>query len=59
MIRLSKPTVDGAYEREVCAASKCGQQSTVIDATQKRWPLDVPLCDRHWVELCEQTDGGR
>lgn len=41
-IRLPKFWIEGG-----CAVVKCRRQSDVVH-------LDTPLCDRHWVEYCEQ-----
>jgi len=50
-----KPKRDD-YQRGVCAASRCSESSVVVDASRKRWPDDVPLCDRHWSALCDFDD---
>ena len=47
MIRLKQRKGNDAYDKLVCAASRCNEVSAVIDATHKIAKVDVPLCDRH------------
>lgn len=47
-LKQKKPNED--YPTGVCAASRCYQRTEVIDATSGE---SMPLCDRHWTQLCE------
>jgi hypothetical protein len=43
------------YPGNVCAASRCNQQTEVIiGKATGRWSIDVPLCDDHWGRLCDE-----
>ena len=54
--RLKVKLKSDEHTRGVCAASRCNEPSAVVDATRKRWPDEVPLCDRHWSALCDAED---
>ena len=43
-------------DRNKCSASRCHAVSTVIDATHKRDDCNVYLCDRHWLQLCDEDE---
>lgn len=54
-MKLSKPGPDG-YKKDVCAASRCGSPSELIDATNQLSDYDVPLCTRCWIASEDQRD---
>ncbi len=44
-----KLKTDGsAADAARCAASRCREASEYIDASNRRWPARVGLCERHW-----------
>jgi hypothetical protein len=46
-----KPRPGGeSFDPQRCAASSCRNPSDVIDATGRIAPIDIPLCERHWLK---------
>ena len=41
------------FNRKLCCFQKCENTSEIIDATHRFSTLDLPLCDKHWVRVCE------
>lgn len=53
MFRLKTIAADADHTKGACAASKCTAASAVTDATKTVWPVEAPLCDRHFGIRCD------
>lgn len=41
---------------DVCATSRCAAAPTIIIATKELDDCDVPLCDKHWQQHCDEQE---
>lgn len=48
MLRLKPLPAAGGYDPSVCAASRCAEETLLIDGTQSLASCGVPLCEHHW-----------
>jgi hypothetical protein len=53
MLRLKAIGNDQDYPPGLCAASRCKERASVVDATFLLSKRQVPLCEHHWQMRCE------
>ena len=56
MLRIKNIVKWATYNRDDCVAARCLSESAILLSTGALAPVDVGLCEKHWLVHCEDTE---
>ena len=53
-MRLKRRAEDAVFDWRTCAAARCREPAEITEATRRLAPVDVPLCQAHWLRASDR-----